>query len=159
MRTPPNMRRPLAFRAHSAGWFHRSRSVTLLQINCEPKNGSMEYGLSLADRVKIHPTGCLPQGAQLDGIWSQDLLTRSRAAIAQFEQAKAGGNPAEMAEARTALKRCHAEVKRFVAAKNAMTKKLAAPGRKLKTIKPTVAPRHQAEAGSGAGTGHPQASA
>jgi hypothetical protein len=63
----------------------------------------------------------------LQGIW--DLLIRSRVAIAQFERAKAGGNPARMAEARTALERCHAEVKGSVAAKNEMTKML---GRTLK---------------------------
>jgi hypothetical protein len=56
-------------------------------------------------------------------------LDPSRVAIAQFERAKAGGNPARMAEARTALERCHAEVKGSVAAKNAMTKML---GRTLK---------------------------
>jgi hypothetical protein len=74
--------------------------------------------------------GRLPQGALLDGIWS--LLIRSRAAIAQFELAKAGGNPAQIADARAALERCHAEVKRFVAAKKAMAKMLAAPARPLK---------------------------
>jgi hypothetical protein len=62
----------------------------------------------------------------LDRIRSRDLLIRSRGAIAHFERVKAGGNPAEMAEARAALERCHAEVKRFVAAKNAMTKMLGA---------------------------------
>lgn len=45
---------------------------------------------------------------------ARQLLTRSRAAIARFERAKAGGNPIELADARWALERCHAEVKRFV---------------------------------------------
>jgi hypothetical protein len=54
----------------------------------------------------------------LNGIW--DLLIRSGVAIAQFERPKAGGNPAKMAEARTALERCHAEEKRFVREKKAM---------------------------------------
>jgi hypothetical protein len=66
----------------------------------------------------------------LNGIW--DLMIRSRVAIAQFQRAKAGGNPAKMAEARTALERCHAEVKQSVASKNAMAKMLAAPARPLK---------------------------
>ena len=65
---------------------------------------------------------------------ARQLLTRSRAAIARFERAKAGGNPAEQAEARTALERCYAEVKRFVAAKKAMkSEKLAATVQKLTT--------------------------
>jgi hypothetical protein len=61
----------------------------------------------------------------LNGTW--DLLIRSRVAIGQFERAKAGGNPAKMAEARAALERCHAEVKQLkltIASKNAMTKML-----------------------------------
>ena len=41
------------------------------------------------------------------------LLTRSRAAIARFESTKIGGNLAEFVEARAALERCYAEVKRF----------------------------------------------
>ena len=85
----------------------------------------------MAKASKIHATVCcLRQETLLNGIWS--LLIRSRAAIAQFEGARADGNPAQMAEARAALERCHAEVKRFVAAKKAMTKILAAPGRTLK---------------------------
>lgn len=45
---------------------------------------------------------------------ARQLLTRSRAAIARFERAKAGGNATELAEARNALEHCHAEVRRFV---------------------------------------------
>jgi hypothetical protein len=45
---------------------------------------------------------------------ARELLTRSRAAIARFERTKAYGNPAELADARWALERCHDEVKRFV---------------------------------------------
>ena len=45
---------------------------------------------------------------------ARQLLARSRAAIARFERTKAYGNPAELAEARWALERCHDEVKRFV---------------------------------------------
>ena len=65
---------------------------------------------------------------------AQQLLTRSKAAIDRFERANADGNPAEQAEARTALERCHAEVKRFVAARKAMkSEKLAATIRKITT--------------------------
>ena len=65
---------------------------------------------------------------------AQQLLTRSRAAIDRFERAHADGNPAELAEARTALERCHAEVKRFLAARKAMkSEKLAATIRKITT--------------------------
>ena len=46
---------------------------------------------------------------------ARQLLARSRAAIARFERAKAGGSPVDLAEAHWALERCHAEVKRFVA--------------------------------------------
>ena len=73
-----------------------------------------------------------PQGASLDGIRSLDLLVRSRVAISQFEGAKAGGDPAEIADARAAPERCHAEVKRFVAAKKAIAKMLATAARPLK---------------------------
>jgi hypothetical protein len=45
---------------------------------------------------------------------ARQLLTRSRAAIARFERTKAYGNPAELADARWALERCHNEVKRFI---------------------------------------------
>ena len=62
----------------------------------------------------------------MDGIRSLDLLVRSRVAISQFERAKAGGIAAEIADARAALERRHDEVKRFVAAKKAMAKMLAA---------------------------------
>jgi hypothetical protein len=48
------------------------------------------------------------------------LLIRSREAIARFERANADGKPAELAEARTALESCHAEVKGFVAARKGM---------------------------------------
>jgi hypothetical protein len=65
---------------------------------------------------------------------AQQLLTRSRAAIDRFERANADGNPAELAAARTALARCHGEVKRFVAARKAMkSEKLAATIRKITT--------------------------
>ena len=50
----------------------------------------------------------------------QQLLNRSRTAIARFEMAKALGRPVELAEARKALELCHAEVKRFVREKKAM---------------------------------------
>jgi hypothetical protein len=60
------------------------------------------------------------------------LLTRSRTAIARFKHANAGADPAELAEARTALERCHAEVKRFLAAKKAMkSEKLETTIRKI----------------------------
>lgn len=68
----------------------------------------------------------------MDGIRSLDLLVRSRVAISQFEGAKAGGDSAEVADARAALERCHAEVKRFVAAKKAIAKMLATAARPLK---------------------------
>jgi hypothetical protein len=45
---------------------------------------------------------------------ARELLTRSRAAIARFERSKAYGNPAELADARWALERCHDEVKWFI---------------------------------------------
>ncbi len=48
------------------------------------------------------------------------LLIRSKAAIARFERAYADGNPAELAEARTALAICHEEVRLFVAVQKAM---------------------------------------
>jgi hypothetical protein len=51
---------------------------------------------------------------------TRGLVTRSRAAIARFEKAHADGNPGELAEARTALAICHAEVSLFVAAQKAM---------------------------------------
>jgi hypothetical protein len=57
------------------------------------------------------------------------LLTRSREAIARFERASADGNPAELAEARTALAICHAEVSLFVAAQKAVkSERLKAAG-------------------------------
>jgi hypothetical protein len=88
---------------------------------------TMKCGQRLANRGKHTRRVICRRGLLLHGIW--DLLIRSRAAIAQFERAKVGGNPAQMAEARTALERCHAEVKGSVAAKNEMTKML---GRTLK---------------------------
>jgi hypothetical protein len=65
------------------------------------------------------------------------LLIRSREAIARFERANANGNPAELVEARTALERCHAEVRRFVAAKKAMgSAKLQATIQSLQHLRP-----------------------
>lgn len=54
----------------------------------------------------------------MDTMWQ--LLTHSREAITRFERANADGNPAELAEARTALESCYAEVKWLVAAREAM---------------------------------------
>lgn len=65
------------------------------------------------------------------------LLIRSREAIARFERANANGNPAELVEARTALESCHAEVRRFVAAKKAMgSAKLEATIQNLQHLRP-----------------------
>jgi hypothetical protein len=71
-------------------------------------------------------------GRSRDTAWQ--LLIRSREAIARFERANAGGNPAELAEARTALESCYAEVKWLVAARKAMkSEKLEATVQKLTT--------------------------
>jgi hypothetical protein len=89
----------------------------------------------------MHATGCiygilgswgLPLERSRDTAWQ--LLIRSREAIARFERANADGNPAELAEARTALESCYAEVKWLVAVKKAMkAEKLEATVRKLTT--------------------------
>ena len=67
----------------------------------------------------------------MDTSWQ--LLIRSREAIARFERADANGNPVELAEARAALKSCHAEVKWLVATRRAMKSQLEATVQKLTT--------------------------
>jgi hypothetical protein len=63
------------------------------------------------------------------------ILTRSREAITRFERANADSNPAELAEARTALESCYAEVKWLAAAREAMMpEKLKEAVQKLTTL-------------------------
>jgi hypothetical protein len=87
-----------------------------------------------ADPIKCTPEVVCSWGFQLGrSVKTARLLSiRSREAIARFERAKADGNPAQLAEARTTLEGRHAEVRRFVAAKKARksetTGGIAGPG-------------------------------
>jgi hypothetical protein len=82
----------------------------------------------------MHAAGRISELQLGRGMDTGQLLIRSREAIARFERANAEGNPAELVEARTALESCHAEVKRFVAAKKAMkSEKLQATIQNLAT--------------------------
>ena len=89
-----------------------------LQANHTPSRDAMVYGARLAVRANSTLSVVLSTAvAERKHGYARQLMTRSRAAIARFKYANAGENPAEPAEARTALERCHAEVKRFLAAK------------------------------------------
>ena len=104
-----------------------------LQANHTPSRDAMVYGARLAVRANSTLSVVLSTAvAERKHGYARQLMTRSRAAIARFKYANAGENPAEPAEARTALERCHAEVKRFLAAKKAVkSEKLETTIRKI----------------------------